>query len=161
MADRDRPHPHQLQVHPQHRYDGGPKSFLPQRGPSATQIMAVITLLPIGGTLLCLAGLTLAGSLIGLAVTTPIFVLFSPILVPAAIGVGLAVTAFLASGAFGVTALSALSWFVKCLRQGVDSLPEQLDQAKRRMQDMAIQMGQKTKDVGQTIQQKAQESGKT
>nr|AAL92479.1 oleosin [Olea europaea subsp. europaea] len=156
MAERDRPQPHQVQVHTQSRYDqgGGMKSVLPKKGPSTSQVLAVVTLLPVGGTLLALAGLTLVESLIGLAVTTPLFIIFSPVLVPATILVGLAVTAFLTSGAFGLTGLSSLSWVVNFLRQVSGSM---LDLAKSRMGDAAIQVGQKTKETGQTIQQKAPE----
>lgn len=154
MADI-RGQPHQVQVHPQHgRYEGGVKSLLPQRGPTTGQVLAVVTLLPVGGTLLALSGLALVGSLIGLAITTPLFIIFSPVLVPAVIGAFLAVTGFLSSGAFGLTGLSSLSWVLNAFRQ---KAPEQLDYAKRRMQDAAITLGQKTKDVGQTIQAKAQE----
>ncbi|KAL2552445.1 Oleosin 5 [Forsythia ovata] len=166
MAERDRPQPHQVQVHSQQRYEGGVgmKNILPQKGPSTSQVLAVITLLPVGGSLLALAGLTLVGSLIGLAVTTPLFIIFSPVLVPAAILVGLAVTAFLTSGAFGLTGLSSLSWVVNSLRQVTGSMPDQLEHAKRRMGDAAVHVGQKTKETGQMIQQKAQEgkeSGRT
>lgn len=160
--DRDRPQPHQIQVHPQgRRYEvgapgAGGRGILPQKGPSTGQVLAAVTLLPVGGTLLALAGLTLVGTLIGLAITTPLFIIFSPVLVPAIFLVFLAVTGFLSSGAFGLTGLSSLSWVVNSFRQ---KAPEQLDYAKRRMQDAAIQLGQKTKDVGQTIQSKAQEGG--
>lgn len=154
--DRDRPQPHQLQVHPQHRGygEGGVKTLLPQRGPSASQVLAVVTLLPVGGTLLGLAGLTLVGTLIGLALTTPLFVICSPVLVPAAVLFGLAVTGFLSSGAFGLTGLSSLSWVLSRFRQ---KAPEQMDYAKRRMQEAAGHLGQKTKEVGEKIQTKAQE----
>lgn len=112
-------HPqHQLHVQPHHRplhEVGGMKS---QKGPSATQILAIVTLLPVGGTLLCLAGITLAGTLIGLAVATPVFLLFSPVLVPATLTVGLAVAGFLTSGAFGVTGLSSFSWILNYFKQG-------------------------------------------
>ncbi|KAL0014379.1 hypothetical protein SO802_001448 [Lithocarpus litseifolius] len=91
MAERDRP-VHQLQVHPQHQYEGGMKSHYQQRGPSTTKVLAVLALLPVGGTLLALSGLTLLCSVIGLAVSTPLFIIFSPVLVPAAIVIGLAVT---------------------------------------------------------------------
>nr|AWA46068.1 high MW oleosin isoform 1 [Canarium ovatum] len=165
MADRDRerdrPQPHQLQVHPQQRYDAGVKALMPKRGPSASQVIAVITLLPVGGTLLLLAGLTFAGSVIGLLVTTPLFVLFSPVLVPAAITIGLAVTGFFASGAFGLTGLTSFSWVLNSFRETTGSVPEMADQAKRKMADMAGFMGQKTKEVGQEIQTKAHEVGKT
>ncbi|XP_009772501.1 oleosin H1-like [Nicotiana tabacum] len=154
-------HPHQIQVHPQHpRYEGGVKTLLPQRGPSATQVLAIVTLLPVGATLLGIAGLTLLGTIIGLCVATPVFLLFSPVLVPAALTVALAVTGFLTSGAFGLTGLSSLSWIVNYFKQG-RTVTEQLDYTKRRMQermaDAAAQVGQKTKDVGQAIQSKAQE----
>ncbi|KAK2988750.1 hypothetical protein RJ640_027989 [Escallonia rubra] len=160
----DRPQTHQLQVHPQQqpqrRYEGGVKSLLPQKGPSAGKVIAVMTLLPVGGSLLGLAGITLVGTLIGLAVATPVFILFSPVLVPAALTIGLALAGFLTSGALGTTALASLSWLVNYLRQATGTVPEQLDQAKRRMQDLAVFTGQKTKEVGEKIQQKAQEVGK-
>ncbi|XP_009612534.1 oleosin H2-like [Nicotiana tabacum] len=152
-------YPHQIQVHPHrttHEAGGMIKSLLPQRGPSATQVLAIVTLLPVGGTLFCLAGITLFGSLIGLAVATPVFLLFSPVLVPAILTFALAVAGFLTSGAFGVTGLSSLSWILNYFRQG-KFVPENLDAVKRRMQDAAVQLGQKTKDAGQTIQNKARE----
>lgn len=154
----DRPQPHQLQVHPQHQY-GGAKGYQQQQGPSTGKVLAVLTLLPVGGTLLALAGLTLMGTVIGLVVSTPVFLLFSPVLVPAALTIGLAVTGFLTSGAFGVTGLSSLSWVFNYFRR--TSVPDQLDYAKRRVQDAAAYAGQKTKDMGQDIQSKAQEGKRT
>ncbi|KAJ8750007.1 hypothetical protein K2173_013922 [Erythroxylum novogranatense] len=121
------------------------KLFGPENGdvgPSASKVLAVITMLPVGAGLLALAGITLVGTLIGLAITTPVFLLFSPVLVPAALVLAFAVTSFLASGAFGVTGLTSLSWFVNYFRQASQAVPEQLDQAKRRMQDMVGYVGQ-------------------
>ncbi|CAA0820183.1 Cysteine-rich receptor-like protein kinase 42 [Striga hermonthica] len=156
MADRDRPQPHQIQIHPQPhygRYEGGAKSLLPQKGPSTGQILAVVALLPVTGTLLALAGLTLAGSLVGLAVATPLFVIFSPVLVPAAILAAGAVAAFMTSGAFGLTGLSSLSWVVNSFRQATGKEP--LDYAKQRLQEGTVYVGEKTKQVGETIKSKA------
>ncbi|KAK4344126.1 hypothetical protein RND71_037220 [Anisodus tanguticus] len=136
----DRQYPHQVQVHPSTRYEGGIRTLLPQKGPSTSQVLAVVTLVPVGGILLGLAGLTLIGTIIGLCVATPLFLLFSPVLVPAAITVALAVTGFLTSGR---------------------TTMEQLDYTKRRIQervaDATATVGQKTKDVGQTIQNTAQQ----
>ncbi|CAL5440992.1 unnamed protein product [Camellia sinensis] len=131
------------------------KGFLPEKGPSKSQILAVVTLLPVGGFLLLLSGLTLTGTLIGLAVTTPLFVICSPVLVPAALTVALAVAGFLTSGAFGITALSSLSWIINYIRRS--RMPEPIEYAKRRVHDTAGQMGPKTREVGQ----KAQESVRT
>jgi hypothetical protein len=166
----DRPQPHQIQVRPaQSRYETpgyqvgvgdykGMQSQQQKRGSSTGKILAVVTLLPVGGTLLCLAGLTLMGTIIGLLVAAPVFLLFSPVLVPAAIVICLAVTAFITSGACGLTGLSSLSWVTNYLRQATGSVPEQLDQAKRRMAEMGEYLGQKTKEAGQDIQHKAQET---
>ncbi|KMT18242.1 hypothetical protein BVRB_2g024090 [Beta vulgaris subsp. vulgaris] len=160
MADRDRDtrDPRQIHVHTQHTGLHGPKSGGPS-GPSASQVVALVTLLPVSGTLLFLAGLTLVGSAIGLAVAAPLFLLFSPVLIPAALLLALAVTGFLSSGAFGLTGLSSLSRVVGYLRQAGRRMPDDLDYAKRRVADMAAFAGQKTKDVGQTIESKARESG--
>ncbi|XP_041009021.1 oleosin 16.4 kDa-like isoform X2 [Juglans microcarpa x Juglans regia] len=141
MADR----PQQLQF-PQRHYNGGPKS---QRGPSAVKVIAVLGGLLVGGTLLALAGLTLIGSVIGLAITTPLFIICSPVLVPAAIVMGLAIAGF------------SLSRVFNYLRQASRSLPQEMDQAKRRKQDMTAYVGQKTKETGQDIQSKAQEGRRT
>ncbi|KAF4389450.1 oleosin Ara h 10.0102-like [Cannabis sativa] len=160
MADRSQPH--QVQVHSTHHYGGGgAKGFQrhQQQGPSTGKILAVMALLPVGGTLLALAGLTLMGTVIGLLLSTPVFLLFSPVLVPAALTIGLAVASFLTSGALGVTGLSSLSWVLNFFRR--TSVPEQLDHAKRRVQDAASYAGQKTKDMGQEIQNKAQEGKRT
>lgn len=158
MADRDqRLQAHQVQIHPTH--GGGMKSLLPQKGPSTAQIIALITLLPIGGALLGLAGITLIGTLIGLALATPVFVICSPVLVPAAILLAGAVTAFLTSGAFGLTGLSSLSWVLNSFRQSTGQDP--LDYAKRRVQDGTVLLGEKTKQAGETIKSKAQEGGRS
>ncbi|MED6145169.1 hypothetical protein PIB30_022479 [Stylosanthes scabra] len=174
----DRSQPHTVQVHTTtttNRFDTGvgytstgTNRYSDNKGPSTSQVIAVITGLPVGGTLLALAGLALAGTLLALAVTTPLFILFSPVLVPATIVVGLSVAGFLTSGACGLTGLSSFSWVMNYIRQTHGTVPEQLDMAKHRMADVAgyvgqktKEAGQKTKEVGQEIQNKAQESKRT
>ena len=177
VSDRDRDtrlDPSRVHVHTTTTYPSyvGPKSSWTgswsstnetgrASGPSTSQIVALITLVPLSGTLLFLAGLTLLGSIIGLCVTTPLFILFSPVIVPAVLLLGLAVTGFLSSGAFGLTGVSSLSRVVTYLRQAGHNVPDDLDYAKRRVADMAAYAGQKTKDAGQTIENKARESGTT
>ncbi|KAG6421711.1 hypothetical protein SASPL_118268 [Salvia splendens] len=144
----------QIQLHSD---AGGAKSLLPRNGPSTAQVLAILTLLPVGGSLLGLAGITLVGSLLGLAVATPLFVIFSPILLPAAILIAGTVAAFLTSGAFGLSGLSSLSWVFNSFRQATGREP--LDYAKRRVQEGTMYFGDKTKQVGETIKSKAQEGG--
>ncbi|CAL9042129.1 unnamed protein product [Musa banksii] len=149
MADRER-HPMEAA-----------KDLIPEKGPTATQALTVAIMFPLGGLLLTLAGLTLTGSVIGLVVLAPVFLLCSPVLVPAALLMALAVTGFLASGAFGLTGLSSLGYTLKQARGVVQRAPEQIDYGKRRMAEAAGQMGQKTKDVGQAVQSRAEEAKRT
>ena len=134
----------------------------PEKRPSKSKVLAVATLFPVGGFLLLLAGLTLAGTVVGLALVTPLFVIFSPVLVPAALTIALAVTGFVTSGAFGITALSSISWIVNYLRS-VRGPSEhlQMEHVKRRVTDAAGHVGQKTKEAGQGIQSKTHEAGRT
>lgn len=103
--------------------------------PSTSQVIVIATLVPLGATLLILAGLTLTATVIGLAVTTPLFVICSPVLLAAALVIGLSVAGFLTSGAFGVTSLSSFAWLASYLRRS--RLTEQLRQqyAKPRLED--------------------------
>ncbi|EPS64539.1 oleosin, partial [Genlisea aurea] len=136
---------------------GGKGSILPQKGPSTSQILAFITLLPVGGSLLGLAGITLVGTLLGLAIATPLFVICSPVLVPAAVLLAGAVTGFLTSGAFGLTGLSSLSWVLNSFRKATGSEP--LEYARHRMQEATIQMGEKTKQIGEMMGDKTKQAG--
>ncbi|ESQ40688.1 hypothetical protein EUTSA_v10014560mg [Eutrema salsugineum] len=52
------------------------------------------------------AGITFAGSAVALVVSTPIFIIFSPILVPATIATTLLTTGLTAGAALGMTAIS-------------------------------------------------------
>ena len=54
------------------------------------------------------SGLTLAGTAVGLTVTTPLFIIFSPILVPATIAITLLTTGFTTGGALGATAIALI-----------------------------------------------------
>ncbi|CAL9078566.1 unnamed protein product [Musa textilis] len=137
------------------------KVLIPEKGPTATQALTVAIMFPLGGLLLTVAGLTLTGSVIGLVVLAPVFLLSSPVLVPAALLMALAVAGFLASGAFGLTGLSSLGYTLKQARGVVQRAPEQIDYGKRRMAEAAGQMGQKTKDVGQAVQSRAEEAKRT
>ncbi|XP_072960888.1 oleosin H2-like [Typha angustifolia] len=163
MAEQHQQHQRQQQSQPLQHMEGV-KGMLQQKGPRASTVAALAALVPLAGVLLTLSGVTLAGTVVGLAVATPLFILFSPVLVPAAFVVGLAVTGFLASGAFGLTALSALSWIVNYFRGrkgAAGMVMEPVDYAKRRLAEGAGYVGQRTRDVGQGIQSKAHEAART
>ena len=151
-----------------HRYDDNDDNFsfnLFERGPSISQILATLGGIFVGGTLLLLASVSFFISLVGLAIVTPLFILFSPILVPAVLTIGLAVAAVLTADACGLTGLISLSWVARYIRVVQETVPEQVDCVKGRLADVAgyvgqktKEVGQKTKEVGQDIQTKANEA---
>ncbi|XP_033144506.1 oleosin-B1 isoform X1 [Brassica rapa] len=68
--------------------------------------------------LLVLAGLSLSGTAVAFIATMPLFVVFSPVLVPAGITTGLLAMGLAASGGSGLTALSIISWLYNQLYVG-------------------------------------------
>ncbi|CAA0827073.1 Oleosin 5 [Striga hermonthica] len=127
--------------HHQHHGEAA-TSHLSEKGPTTSQIVAVVCLVPVGGFLLTVAGLTLAGTLFGLAVSAPLFVIFSPVIVPAVLTFALAVAGFLTAGAFGVTALSSVIWLLNYLRRMREGTLEHMGQ---RVQDTAGRVGERTR----------------
>ncbi|KAF2308481.1 hypothetical protein GH714_009901 [Hevea brasiliensis] len=110
----DRSQPHQVQVHPQLRYDPGYKG---QQGSFSSKVLAPSSCSGCFCPWACSGG---GSSFWGIW----------------ADGADIAVVG------------------VAVPRQVTQAIPEQLDQAKKRMQDMAGYGGQKTKEVGQEIQKK-------
>ncbi|XP_074317889.1 oleosin H2-like [Silene latifolia] len=123
------------------------KNFLQQNSPSTPHLIALFIVVPVGAFLLFLSGLSFMSSLIGLVVATPVFIFFSPVIVPAALGVGLAVIGFWLSGAFGITGLSALSWIINFIRYRTGGLEHVMERAG----ETVGQMGQKVKEMGQDV----------
>ncbi|VVB13587.1 unnamed protein product [Arabis nemorensis] len=70
--------------------------------------------------LLGFAGLTLAVSTVGFLVSTPLFIIFSPILVPATVVTTLLATGLTAGSSIGVTALGLIIWLIK-IHHGIRS----------------------------------------
>ncbi|XP_031092771.1 oleosin-like [Ipomoea triloba] len=162
MAENTYRNPQNQPHHFTHGSDHGMKSYKDDdnftttphnnnNGPTTQQILAFVTLLPLGALLLGLSGLTFVGTLIALAIATPLFLLFSPVIVPAALTIALAVAGFLASGAFGITALSSLYWLANYVRRNRGKAREQIEHAKWRLHEYPA--GQKIRDLGQKIQE--------
>ncbi|KAD7480352.1 hypothetical protein E3N88_03488 [Mikania micrantha] len=86
--------------------------------PRAHQVVKAATAATAGGSLLILSALTLTATVIALTVATPILVIFSPVLVPAAITVFLLATGFLTSGGFGMAAATVYGLVVLNLLHG-------------------------------------------
>ncbi|CAI9774965.1 unnamed protein product [Fraxinus pennsylvanica] len=117
--------------------------------PRSHQIVKAATAATAGGSLLVLSGLTLAGTVIALTLATPLLVIFSPVLVPAAITIFLLSSGFLASGGFGVAAVSVLSWIYRYVTGKHPPGADQLDQARTKLATKAREMKDKAEQFGQ------------
>ncbi|PNX95759.1 oleosin [Trifolium pratense] len=135
--------------------------------PSTSQIIVLATLVPFGATLLILAGLTLTATVIGLAITTPLFIFFSPVLFAAAVVIGFAIAGFLTSGAFSITSLSSFAWVASYLRRTrfFDQLKIKHNQKLGRLEvddnlgqqaQININQAQIIEDVSNRVESKAQ-----
>lgn len=129
--------------------------------PNSRQAVKFLTASTIGTVLLVLSGLTLTGTVIALIVATPVLVLFSPILVPAAITVFLIATGFVFSGGCGVAAISALSWIYQYVTGKHPPGADQLDHARMRIAHAAWEVKERAKENLQYGQHKAQEATQT
>ncbi|KDP22471.1 hypothetical protein JCGZ_26302 [Jatropha curcas] len=129
--------------HPQSQHVG--------QQPRSHQVVKAATAVTAGGSLLVLSGLTLAGTVIALTVATPLLVIFSPVLVPAVITVCLIITGFLASGGFGVAAISVLSWIYRYVTGKHPPGAESLDQARLKLAGKAREMKDRAEQFGQHV----------
>lgn len=80
-------------------------------------------------TMLVLSGLAVTGTVLALIVATPLLVIFSPVLVPAAITVALLTTGFVSSGGFGAAAVAVLAWMYRYLQTTTSSSDQQQQQS--------------------------------
>ncbi|KAM7256759.1 hypothetical protein ACFE04_012500 [Oxalis oulophora] len=117
-----------------------------------------MTAATIGGSLLVLAGLTLTATIIALILATPVLVLFSPVLVPAAITIALVMSGFVFSGGCGVAAISTLAWIYNYVTGKHPPGADQLDHARQMIADKARDVSVRAKEYGQYVQQKASEA---
>ncbi|KAL3524120.1 hypothetical protein ACH5RR_016954 [Cinchona calisaya] len=117
--------------------------------PRSHQMVKAATAVTAGGSLLVLSGLILAGTVIALTMATPLLVIFSPVLVPAAITVFLLGSGLLASGGFGIAALSVLAWIYKYVTGKQPPGADQLDKARQKLGYKAREMKDRAEQFGQ------------
>jgi hypothetical protein len=122
------------------------------------QTVKFITAATIGVTLLFLSGLILVGTVIGLIIATPLLVIFSPILVPAAIVLSLIAGGFMFSGGCGVAAIAALSWIYNYVSGNRPAGTDTLDYAKGLITDKARDVKDRAKEYGNYAQGRAQDA---
>lgn len=123
-----------------------------QQQPRSHQVVKAATAVTAGGSLLVLSGLTLTGTVIALTLATPLLVIFSPVLFPAAITVFLLLSGLLASGGFGVAALSVLSWIYRYVTGRHPPGADPLDYARQKLANKARETKDRADQFGQQHQ---------
>ncbi|CAG7891319.1 oleosin-B1 [Brassica rapa] len=83
------------------------------RRPSFKSVLTSILATQAAIFLLLLAGVSLAGTAVAFIASMPLFVVFSPILVPAGVATGLLATGLAAAGSSGAMAVSLILWVIK------------------------------------------------
>lgn len=112
-----------------------------QQEPSlAKQAAKAATAFAISGVLLVISGLTLTGTMILVTVATPLLLIFSPVLVPAAITVFFIVAGFITSGGLGVAAASVMSWIYQYVTGKHPPGSEKLDHVQMALASKARDM---------------------
>ncbi|CAL0305635.1 unnamed protein product [Lupinus luteus] len=119
---------------------------------TSRQTIKFMTAATIGVSLMLLSGLILTGTVIGLVIATPLLVLFSPILVPAAFIIFMAASGFLFSGGCGVAAVAALSWIYNYVAGKHPVGADKLDYARDVIADKARDVKERAKDYASYAQ---------
>nr|ABB01617.1 oleosin low molecular weight isoform [Linum usitatissimum]ABB01622.1 oleosin low molecular weight isoform [Linum usitatissimum] len=128
---------------------GGGGTMYQQQQPRSYQAVKAATAATAGGSLIVLSGLILTATVISLIIATPLLVIFSPVLVPALITVGLLITGFLASGGFGVAAVTVLSWIYRYVTGGHPAGGDSLDQARSKLAGKAREVKDRASEFAQ------------
>ncbi|KAL3649727.1 hypothetical protein CASFOL_006130 [Castilleja foliolosa] len=132
----------QIQPH----YGGGGPQQKPQL---SRQVAKTTTAVTLGGSLMVLSGLTLAATIIGIVLATPLLVIFSPVLVPAAITISLIFAGFVTSGGFGATASFVFYWMYRYATGKHPIGADQLDRAREKIAHAAYDVKEKAEHFGQ------------
>lgn len=120
------------------------------RVPAPSRRLAIGIL--IGGSLLGLAGLTITGTMIAVAIATPILVFFSPILIPAIAALASITTGFIFSGGFLAATLAVFVMVYRYMTGKRPLVAEQLDYLRMKIASKARDVKEGMIESGDKIQ---------
>ncbi|KAK1268414.1 Oleosin 20.3 kDa [Acorus gramineus] len=166
MADRQQPSPGPV-TRPQRPTP--PTGPLPQQQPTllrrvhdhvpnSAQVIGFLTLLISGGILLVLTGLTVTLSTMGLIVFAPLIILSSPIWVPPAAALFVAVAGLLMVSGFGLAGLAGATWVYRYYKGRRPVGSERVDYARGRIADTAGHVKDYAREYGGYLQSKPRDA---
>ncbi|GAA0139393.1 hypothetical protein LIER_35079 [Lithospermum erythrorhizon] len=133
-------------AHNQPRYD---QQSHHNRQQLTHKVAKTTTAVTIGSTLMVLSGLTLTATVIGLTVATPLLVIFSPVLVPAAVTLFLIFAGLLTSTGFGATASFVFYWMYRYATGKHPPGAHQLDRIRDKFAQTAAEIRDKAEHFEQ------------
>ncbi|CAI9093595.1 OLC1v1029137C1 [Oldenlandia corymbosa var. corymbosa] len=128
---------------------------IPELTPRSKQVAKIMIATAIGAALLGLSSLTLTGTVVALILSTPLLVIFSPAIVPAAILFFLTTVGLLFSSGCAVAAIAALTWIYNYVAGKNPPGADQLDYARMKIASTARDVTEKAKEYGQYVQAKS------
>ena len=105
-----------------------------------------------------ITGFTLTGAVVGLVFLTPVLIFFSPILIPVATVLFVAVAGFLSAGGFGLAVLSAISWLYNYIKGRRPPGADRIDYARMRIADTANHVKDYAREYSGYLQSKIQDA---
>ncbi|KAL8539869.1 hypothetical protein ACS0TY_001468 [Phlomoides rotata] len=120
----------------------------PHKQQLSHQVAKTTTAVTLGGSLMVLSGLTLAATVIALVLATPLLVIFSPVLVPAALALFLIVAGFFTAGGFGATASFVFYWLYRYASGKHPIGADQLDRARDKLTHAAYDVKDRAEHYG-------------
>nr|XP_043613406.1 oleosin L-like [Erigeron canadensis] len=106
------------------------------------------TAVTLGGSLIVLSGFTMAATVMGLVMLTPLLVIFSPVLVPAVLTVFMLVSGFMVSGWLGATSMYVFYWLYRYVSGKHPIGADRLDWVRERIAGAAMDVKHKAMDIG-------------
>lgn len=125
---------------------------------SSRQTVKILTAATFGLSLLLFSGLALTATVIALIIATPLFVLFSPILVPASLALFFLASGLLFAGGCGLAGIAAFSWIYNYVAGKHPMGSDKLDYAGAVIADKARNLKEWAMDYGHYDHRMPQES---
>ncbi|EFJ36766.1 hypothetical protein SELMODRAFT_403436 [Selaginella moellendorffii] len=131
---------------------------LREHSPNARQVLGLVALLLGTVAVLTVGGFMLGGLALAVVIGIPVFLFFSPVLVPLGIVLFLAVSGIVITGAAILAFLSSVSWIYNYFKGRHPVGSDKIEAARQRLLGSVHQATEKAREYGSYAGGKAQEA---
>ncbi|KAL2649594.1 hypothetical protein R1flu_017722 [Riccia fluitans] len=133
------------------------KERIQEKAPTQRQLTGGLTIVTIVGLLTAVGGLLIGGLALGAAVLTPVFIVFSPVLVPVGTVLLLGIAGLLSAAGFTLAGFSSLRWLYQYFKGHHPVGSDNVDDAKNRIVNTASHLKERAfvdvRDGQENVQQ--------